>query len=183
MIDWDAIPSADVLARKLSLTSNISAVLALTPERFQELFDRVYTGTRSIKSLWQVGGIAANYQRFHNVEIRVPIELARTLLQASRSLDARIVGLKLLARSGVPKESEIVAALLHALERHNEHESIGGIHELTMFLDRRYPNGGLPAPHVVSSLVTALESLARRLAHDPELAAYAARQIERHTNP
>jgi hypothetical protein len=182
MTNWDEIDSPAELAARLRDTANAREVQALEPIRFQELFDRVYSATSDPNTLWLLGGIAADYQRFNGVEIRVPVELPRLLL-ASRNKDSRIIGLKLLARSSEAREEEVVGAILRALNRCDEHESTGGICETMMFLDRRYPGGGLPAPEVVASLVAALEPLARSVSGDPELVDYAARQIRRLTNP
>lgn len=74
MTNWDEIRSPAELAGRLRATENAREVQALSPERFQELFDRVYSATTDRKILWLLGGIAADYYRFHKRVLNVPLD-------------------------------------------------------------------------------------------------------------
>lgn len=103
------------------------------------------------------------------------------MLLESNNIDSRVIGLKLLARHPLPTDDEIVAAILTALRRQDGYESTGGIHELTMFLDHRYPDGALPPQHLIQPLSAALQPLYSDDTY-PGLAQFAADQLRRVSN-
>ena len=156
MTDWDRIKPPLKLARSLWSVGNLQQLFRLPPERFEQLFARVYESTDDLETLWRLGGATNDYLRANPEAFRVPVELPRRLL-ASNHMDARIIGLKLLNRCPVDDE-ELVREFIRAMNRRDGDESCGGIFELSNFLDKRYPSGGAPA-QLVHRLLEALEPL------------------------
>jgi hypothetical protein len=110
-------------------------VARLDPGEFRREFDRIYDDSDDIRALWQLGGATNDYLRANPDAMAVPPELPRRLL-GSQHLDARVIGLKLLNRSAVP-DTEVVAAIIRAMNRRDGYESCGGLFELGLLLDRR----------------------------------------------
>jgi hypothetical protein len=184
MTNWDEINSPLELAWRLWEIELIKEVQELSLARFQQLFDRAYSAIhkqlpdlRARKALWRLGGSAADYQGFHSVVIKVPLELPRLLL-ASRNKDHRVIGLKLLVRNPQSKDQEIVREIVRALRRRDSYENSGGIPQLSLFLDLRYPAGALPDPELVQSLIAAIKPFAKGRKHT---APFATSQLRRLT--
>lgn len=51
LVDWDEIRSLEELAEQLALIERMPEVASLSPNRFRELFDRVYGATKSLNAL------------------------------------------------------------------------------------------------------------------------------------
>jgi hypothetical protein len=137
-IDWDAITSPEALALELFQIQNSSAVDQLSPNRFQELFDRVYGSTKKFVALWRLGSAAHSYLSLHPGFIRLPEELPRKLLK-SVHVDARVVGLKLLKHVN-PSTAETISEIARAIETCDGYESFGGVYQLQEWLDQQDQN-------------------------------------------
>ncbi len=106
----------------------------LSSSDFQARFDAIYSASEGIATLWHLGGAANDYLRHHPGSIVVPQELPLTLL-ASRLVNGRIVGLKLLTR--LSGDSSLVSYwICRSLESSKRTEVYGGLHELHNYLDR-----------------------------------------------
>jgi hypothetical protein len=114
----------------------------LSSAEFQSQFDAIYAVAEGPATLWHLGGAANDYLRAHPESIQVPPELA-TALVASRMVDGRIIGLKLLIRcsSDIPT---ITNSLCRALQSRKRQEMLGGLCELDNFLRRLNPTTPLP---------------------------------------
>jgi hypothetical protein len=123
---------------------------ALAPHEFQAKFDALYAASEGIATLWHLGGAANDYLRGHPGSISVPSELAPALL-ASRLVNGRIIGLKLLNRSS-SDETSILSWICRALDARNESEVLVGLCELREFLERRPPVTILPVHELLPRL-------------------------------
>jgi hypothetical protein len=130
-------PSRDNTARLAKTLWTVEA-RDLSPGEFQARFDALYSTAEGPATLWQLGGAANEYLRCHPDTIVVPVEIVEALL-ASKMVDARIIGLKLLNRLAA-NVSAMVAAIHPALESSHEGELYGGLNELLLLLDRVEPS-------------------------------------------
>lgn len=125
-----------------------------TPGEFRALFEKLYPATDDLETLWQLGGAVNDYLRRYPDEFDVPPKLARDLL-CSPSVDARIIGLKLLNRADVDV-SEIARSIVDALRVPAEYGDYSGLYETGNFISRcrerkiRLPNA------LTRDLITAL---------------------------
>lgn len=134
--------------RKRDNTAKLAKVLwsaetrNLSPAEFQLRFDAIYAVAEGPATLWRLGGAANDYLRAHPESIQVPPELA-TALVASRLVDGRIIGLKLLIRcsSDIPLMTNSIS---RALESRHRQEMYGGLCELDNFLHRLSSSTPLP---------------------------------------
>ena len=108
--------------------------LELKPAEFQSRFDSLYATAEGLATYWQLGGAANDYLRRHPGAIAIPVELPLLLL-ASRLVDGRIIGLKLLNRCSSDL-SLVCSQISTALGRKSKHELYGGLFELSNLLDR-----------------------------------------------
>jgi hypothetical protein len=106
----------------------------LSPREFQSRFDNIYSGAEGPATLWQLGGAVNDFLRVHPGTIKVPNELAPTLL-SSTIVDGRIIGLKLLNRCSTDVTA-ISASICQALESRHKSELYGGLCELDNLLRR-----------------------------------------------
>lgn len=72
--------------------------MALTPRRFVQSMRRINHLGMSWRAKWLVGGALADYLCLHPATVDVPTELVGCLC-ASRHVDSRVIGIKLLFRS------------------------------------------------------------------------------------
>src|SRR5262245_58113283 len=100
----------------------------LSPGEFQARFDAIFSAAEGPATLWQLGGAINDYLRAHVGSVIVPTDLAPNLV-ASRMVDARIVGLKLLVRCSTDL-SLIGTSICTALSSKHESELYGGLLEL-----------------------------------------------------
>jgi hypothetical protein len=104
------------------------------PGEFRALFEQLYTDRADLETLWQLGGAVNDYLRRYPGEFNVPPELPRELL-VSPSVDARIIGLKLLNRANVDV-SEIARSIIDALRAPAEYGEYSGLYETGNFISR-----------------------------------------------
>jgi hypothetical protein len=137
---------------------------------FQSRFDAIYAAAEGLATFWQLGGAANDYLRAHPDSIVIPDELAPALL-ASKMVDARIIGLKLLTRCS-SNLTTITSSICRALESRQEHELYGGLCELDNLLHRLEPSSRSPVQRLLPSLIRLFSSsdayvrqTAERLAH------------------
>jgi hypothetical protein len=106
--------------------------------------------------LWQLGGAANDYLHAHPDSIVDPDELAPALL-ASKMVDARIIGLKLLIRCSSDFTS-ITSSICRALESRHEGELYGGLCELDNLLRQLGPSSRLPVQELLPKLTRLFSS-------------------------
>ncbi len=152
-MNWNDLRDPRELAERLWSAE----ALALSPEEFQALFDRVYRNSDDIRRLWRLGGAANDYLRHHPHAIPVPPELAWTLLRSDHR-EARVIGLKLLNRIDVSDEA-LLGEILRAIERADDHESIGGLFELGNYLDRAGSRSLSHVAHTIGKLRKAIQAI------------------------
>lgn len=122
----------------------------LTSAEFQARFDDLYARSEGPATLWRLGAAANEFLMLHPGSIQFPPELVSVLINA-RKMDGRVFGLKLLARysSDLPA---ISAEICKALERRNQPEIYGGLHELSCLLERLQSTEQLPKEKLLASL-------------------------------
>lgn len=123
----------------------------LEPAEFQARFDAIYSVAEGIATHWQLGGAANDYLRARPNSIAVPTDLA-TMLLASRTVDGRIIGLKLLNRCSSDVDL-ILQWICRALESKHQDEVYGGLHELSNLLDSLKPPAVVPVDELLASLL------------------------------
>lgn len=107
--------------------------------RFKELFDKTYQQADDLETRWQLGGAINDYLRRYPNTVSVPLGLPWQLLQ-SDDVEARVIGLKLVNRCNVPNTQRI-DEFIRAIERGDDYESVGGLHELGQFLESCHGRG------------------------------------------
>ncbi|MEX2310678.1 MAG: hypothetical protein WD738_24135 [Pirellulales bacterium] len=117
--------------------------LEMEPAEFQTRFDAIYASAEGIATYWHLGGAANDYLQHHPNSITVPPELAPRLL-ASRMVDGRIIGLKLLNRCS--SDLNLIATwICRALQsKKKKTELYGGLCELSDLLPRLTTLANIP---------------------------------------
>jgi len=129
------------------------------PNEFDASFDRVYSHTDDLETLWQLGGATNDYLRCNPGGLSVPISLPKRLL-ASENREARVIGLKLLNRCSDISTSEITEEILRALQRGDGYEDYGGFCELGNLIERYEAAAVRLSADVVGRLVNATNRFA-----------------------
>jgi hypothetical protein len=149
------------------------------PDQFEILFHRVYDAADDVVTLWRLGGATNDYLRFHPGALDVPQNLPEKLL-ASADVDARVTGLKLLNRCNTSDEA-MVGKIIRAMQRLDEYESCGGLHETHEFLDRCERDGRKINSTLVARLRHSVDLL-RQQQSDQDLQRSTIHAIKRLTN-
>jgi hypothetical protein len=150
---WDKIRSPRSLAKRMWSSDGQQ----LAPQDFLALYERVRTATDELIPLWQLGGATNDFLRHHPDAFPAPIDLARFLLSA-KHCDAQIVGLKLFTRCEVPAE-ELLAEAVRALRQKDDSVICGGLHELSIWLDRQLKAWAKLSAAQLDSIEAALRSI------------------------
>jgi hypothetical protein len=159
-MDWNKFRSPLSLAKRMWSSEGQD----LPAQEFSALYERVRSATNEIKPLWQLGGATNDYLRRNPGAFPAPLELARFLLSANHG-DARIIGLKLLTRCDARTE-EFFAEVIRALKQKDDGEICGGLHELSIWIDRKLQARSKYSPEKIRPLETALQSVADSMAAD-----------------
>lgn len=126
---WDKIKDPLTLADALWCQE----AAELAPDRFRVLFERAYTAAPDIFCMWQLGGALNDYLRHNPAALEIPSDLPDRLL-ASDDVEARVIGLKLLAASDA-SDKEIARESIRAIARQDEYESYGGLWQIFALVD------------------------------------------------
>ena len=127
-MEWDRLGTPLEIAQSLWSRD----ALKLPPMTFGELFDRAYSQTNDLETLWQLGGAINDFLRHRPGVLAIPPQLPSLLLR-SDDVEARVVGLKLLNHIDV-SDADRIDECVRAIARGDGYESVGGLHELGRFL-------------------------------------------------